>query len=220
MHWFPCYSSDFIGATVGLSCLERSIYALMIILYYEVGPYSTSSVRVYRTVGCESDEQKRAVDYLLKTYFVLRDDGWYQEKAERVKVKQAVFSQKQRDRVNKRWGNRDTTVLPRYNPGNTILEPEPELNLKSNTLSSNLDAAREILQYLNQKLGKNFRPVKSNLGLIEARLKEKVTPQEVMAVIDAKIKEWKYDDTMSEYLRPLTLFNASKFHQYLGELPL
>ena len=91
LHWFPFYSSDFIGATVGLSCLERSLYALMIPLYYEVGPFPAERVRVYRVVGCESDEQKRAVDYLLGQFFVLRDDGWYQPKAERVKADSATF---------------------------------------------------------------------------------------------------------------------------------
>jgi len=76
MHWFPFYSSDFIGATVGLSCLERSLYALMIPLYYEVGPFPVDPVRTYRIIGCESDEQKRAVDALLREFFVLKDDGW------------------------------------------------------------------------------------------------------------------------------------------------
>lgn len=94
MHWFPFYSSDFIGATVGLSCLERSLYALMLPLYYEVGPFPTDPVRVYRVIGCESDEQKRAVDYLLGQFFVLREDGWYQPKAERVKAESAAFHEK------------------------------------------------------------------------------------------------------------------------------
>jgi uncharacterized protein YdaU (DUF1376 family) len=72
--WFPFYSSDFIGATVGLSCLERALLALMLPLYYEVGPFPPDKVRVYRIIGCESDEQKRAVDYLLGHFFVLKDD--------------------------------------------------------------------------------------------------------------------------------------------------
>ena len=86
MHWFPFYSSDFIGATVGLSCLERSLYALMLPLYYEVGPFPPEPVRTYRIIGCESDEQKRAVDFLLANFFILREDGWYQERAEKEKA--------------------------------------------------------------------------------------------------------------------------------------
>jgi uncharacterized protein YdaU (DUF1376 family) len=80
MHWFPFYSSDFLGATIGLSCLERAIYALMIPLYFEVGPFPKDVERVYRIVGCESDAEKRAVNTLLKMYFVEMDDGWYQER--------------------------------------------------------------------------------------------------------------------------------------------
>jgi uncharacterized protein YdaU (DUF1376 family) len=96
--WFPFYSSDFIGATVGLSCQERSIYCLMLPLYYEIGPFPVDRVRVYRIVGCESDEQKRTVDFLLERFFVLLEDGWYQERAEAEKVKMAQQHQAATDR--------------------------------------------------------------------------------------------------------------------------
>lgn len=61
----------------------------MIPLYYEVGPFPPEPIRVYRVVGCESDEQKRAVDYLLGKFFVLLEDGWYQPRAETVKAQSA-----------------------------------------------------------------------------------------------------------------------------------
>ena len=89
MHWFPLYPSDFIGATVGLSCQEVSVYSWMLTLYYELGPFPIERVRTYRIVRCESDEQKRTVDYILGRFFVMRDDGWYQERAEQERVKQA-----------------------------------------------------------------------------------------------------------------------------------
>lgn len=125
MHWFPFYSSDFIGATVGLSCLERSLLALMLPLYYEVGPFPVEKVRVYRIVGCESDEQKRAVDFLLHSYFVLRDDGWYQPRAEREKVKWAQISETARAKANKRWHGapHDAAALPRHSGGNAVAMP-------------------------------------------------------------------------------------------------
>ncbi len=78
MKWFPFYSSDFIGATVGLSCTERSLYALMLPLYYEVGPFPADSARTYQIIGCESDEQRRIVNDLLQKFFVLCEDGWHQ----------------------------------------------------------------------------------------------------------------------------------------------
>jgi len=85
MQWFPFFSSDFLGATIGLSHAERGCYALMLVMYYEMrAPYPADPTRTYRILGCESDEQKRVVDYVLSEFFVLRDDGWYQPKAEKV----------------------------------------------------------------------------------------------------------------------------------------
>ena len=125
MHWFPFYSSDFLGATVGLSCLERGLYALMIPLYYEVGPFPVDPVRTYRIVGCESDEQKRAVDFLLGQFFVLRDDGWYQERAEREKVKTAQVSETARRKAQKRWtaALHDAAALPQHSRGSAVAMP-------------------------------------------------------------------------------------------------
>lgn len=125
MNWFPFYASDFIGATVGLSCLERAIYALMIPLYYESGPFPRDRVRVYRMIGCESDEQKRAVDFLLGRYFVEMEDGFYQERAEKEKAKQAEISERARQKVMRRWKT-DTAVLPQYSRSNTaVIPPTP-----------------------------------------------------------------------------------------------
>lgn len=78
--------------------------------------------------------------------------------------------------------------------------------------------AAEILSHLNQKAGKGFKAVKSNVGLIAARLKEGATVEECKSVVDVKVADWANDPKMRMYLRPETLFNASKFAQYSGEL--
>ncbi len=80
--------------------------------------------------------------------------------------------------------------------------------------------AAEILDYLNQKTGKAFKAVTSNVTLIVARLKEGATVDECRAVVDAKVAEWSADPKMRGYLRPETLFNATKFAQYSGELAI
>lgn len=80
-----------------------------------------------------------------------------------------------------------------------------------------LDQSKEILEYLNRNTGKAYRPVASNLKLIQARLKSGVTPLQMREVIYAKCSQWGKDERMMEYLRPATLFNATKFEQYLGE---
>jgi uncharacterized phage protein (TIGR02220 family) len=86
----------------------------------------------------------------------------------------------------------------------------------SKPLSGKPDALA-ILDYLNTKAGRNYKPVKANLALIAARLGE-ATPDECRAVVDAKVAEWKHDPKMCSYLRPETLFGAIKFAGYLGQL--
>lgn len=78
--------------------------------------------------------------------------------------------------------------------------------------------AEAILAYLNKKALRAYKPVKANIGLIVARLKEGATPDELRAVIDSKVQAWLSDPKMNQYLRPETLFNASKFANYVGEL--
>lgn len=88
----------------------------------------------------------------------------------------------------------------------------------SKALSSKPDAIA-ILDYLNEKTGRSYKPVNANVSLIAARLNES-SIDECRAVIDAKVSAWQRDDKMREYLRPATLFNATKFANYVGELGL
>ncbi|HSW68857.1 MAG TPA: conserved phage C-terminal domain-containing protein [Gammaproteobacteria bacterium] len=78
--------------------------------------------------------------------------------------------------------------------------------------------AVEVLQFLNEKTGRAYRPVEANLKLIIARLKSGATPTECYQVIAKKSREWGGHKDMDQYLRPATLFNATKFEQYVGEL--
>lgn len=79
------------------------------------------------------------------------------------------------------------------------------------------DIALEILGYLNNKCGKKFQPVKSNINLINQRLKEGYSKDDCLWVIDEKTNEWLNDSKFNKYLRPATLFNAEKFNSYIGE---
>lgn len=84
------------------------------------------------------------------------------------------------------------------------------------TLSGEPDAI-EILNHLNEKTGRSYKPVEANIRLIVARLNES-SIEECKAVIDVKVEEWLENATMSQYLRPETLFGATKFAQYVGQL--
>lgn len=76
-----------------------------------------------------------------------------------------------------------------------------------------------VLDFLNHKTGRHYQPVEANLAMIQARLKGGATEDQLRAVIGRKAAEWAADEKMAGYLRPATLFNATKFAQYQGELP-
>ncbi len=110
-----------------------------------------------------------------------------------------------------------------------ILNPNPNPNpnpsiLKSDWKKSQSDGAngfrkeaKEILDFLNAKTGRSYRFVEANVGLIIARLKSGVTVANCRGVIARKCTQWQGDEKMEKYLRPATLFNKTKFEQYLGE---
>ena len=73
----------------------------------------------------------------------------------------------------------------------------------------------EIISYLNQVTGKNFKNVETHKKLIRARWHEKATLDDFKKVIDNKSSEW-LGTEMAKYLQPSTLF-GNKFDQYLNQ---
>ena len=77
----------------------------------------------------------------------------------------------------------------------------------------------EIVSYLNEKTGKNFRSNKADtIKTITARLNEGYKIDDLKKAIDIKTSEWK-DTEYDKYLRPKTLF-GNKFEGYLNEKPI
>lgn len=97
------------------------------------------------------------------------------------------------------------------------IAPQPKGN-GSQENAGRREAAKRILAFLNEQAKKNFHETDANLKIIEARLKE-YTEQQLRGVIVDRVDEWASDEKMSEYLRPATLFNATKCAQYIGQLP-
>lgn len=80
------------------------------------------------------------------------------------------------------------------------------------------DVFREVIDYLNQRTGKHFRPEnKTTRRHINARIKDGYSLEDLKRVIDLKAGEWMGTE-MEKYLRPETLF-AGKFEGYLNSCP-
>lgn len=86
------------------------------------------------------------------------------------------------------------------------------LSNSNSIINNNKDIAISVLEYLNEQAGTHFKPIESNLKFINARLKD-YTEEDLKAVVDKKVADWKGGE-MQMYLRPETLFNATKFETY------
>lgn len=104
------------------------------------------------------------------------------------------------------------------NKSYTLNENEQKIEIKNNEVKvvETNSVEKQIIDYLNEKAGTHFKYVDSNLKFIKARLKD-YSEDDLKAVIDKKVSDWK-NTNMQQYLRPETLFNATKFESYINGL--
>jgi uncharacterized phage protein (TIGR02220 family) len=88
----------------------------------------------------------------------------------------------------------------------------------NNTIYNNtkLNIFKEVISYLNDKANTKFKDGnKANQRIISGRLDEGHTLEDFKTVIDNMVAKWKGTE-WEQYLRPQTLFQASKFENYLN----
>jgi len=78
------------------------------------------------------------------------------------------------------------------------------------------ESVLEILSYLNECADKNYRPVRTNLIPIKARLLNGYSVADCKKAIDNMVREWKGNSQWDRFLRPITLFSEKKFDGYLN----
>ena len=82
---------------------------------------------------------------------------------------------------------------------------------------------KEVIDYLNKKTGKRFKPnADGNKRVIDPRLKDGYTVDDLKHIIDVKYAQWhgitfQNGQPGDNYLRPETLFRVSKIEGYLNE---
>lgn len=97
------------------------------------------------------------------------------------------------------------------------IEPQKEKE-KSCAKKEKEMQALEVLEHLNKMAGKRYTATKTNLNFITARLGEGNSVIDLKRVIELKTHEWSKDPKMNTYLRPETLFNATKFQTYIQQV--
>jgi len=159
------------------------------------------------------------VSNVLKEFFILKEDGWHQARCDMEirEYKAKVDIARSNGKLGGRPKKTQSVILA--NPEITGSKTNQNQNQNQlNTLSGKPDPQEKkpslvVLEHLNLKSGRSFKPVAANLKLIESRLKE-ASLAEVLAVIDRQAAKWGNDEKMAEYLRPATLFAARNFASY------
>ena len=82
------------------------------------------------------------------------------------------------------------------------------------------EATERVIAHLNAVCGTAYRPSSAkSRQLVGARLREGFSAEDCEQVIDNMAARWLGDERMRRYLRPETLFNATKFEGYLNAGP-
>lgn len=107
------------------------------------------------------------------------------------------------------------SVLPQSCPKQAVLNPDTGYLIPDTGILNPDSIYSQVLDYLNEKIGTNFKTVESNKKHIRARVNEGYYLEAFYTVIDKKVAEWTGTD-QQKYLRPETLF-GTKFDGYLNQ---
>lgn len=111
--------------------------------------------------------------------------------------------------------------IPSRTVENTALDTQEVQTIKTDIRKTDIDnnklsICKEILDYLNEKTGKNFKSTtKAHQKFIIARLNEGYKLEDFKYVVDVMYARWKFTD-YEQYLQPQTLF-GNKMDNYLNQ---
>jgi uncharacterized phage protein (TIGR02220 family) len=237
--WFKFYPGDYAADTRQLSQAEHGAYLLLMLDYYANGrpPPDDDSI-LMRVTLTDTLTEWRKTRKAVSRFFQIKDGSWHhpriegellkQKKATNARINAALRTNTKlgrstvtdtlTDTLTESVSDTITDTHTRSQKSEVREEDQKRLvGLKPNG-SDYLDEAKGVLRYLNKATGRSYRPVSTNLNLIVARLRSGVTAAQLKEVVFHKADQWGKDAKMMEYLRPATLFNATKCEQYLGEI--
>lgn len=106
MKFWPRYVGDFKKKTAALSLLEKGVYTeLLDFCYANESPLPAEASRIWSIVGAHTETEKRAVDVVLKMFFIKNGVGWENERAKEEIAKWHGKSAKAKASVETRWRN-------------------------------------------------------------------------------------------------------------------
>lgn len=192
-------------------CLEKCLAAFE--KFESPDPLSTSKKEEGRRLLKLEDG-----GWLVVTHDVYQEFGWSEEKKRQNRERVAAFRERRKQL---------STSVPECPPSSTPVHTGPP------TAPVNPPAVPEvppktpkpektppvdcitIFVELNDLTGSKFRPEGASLAMLVQRLAQPdVSCEGVLQMVRRQVKLWKDDPKMREFLRPTTLFNATKFNEY------
>lgn len=234
--WFPFYFADYESKTAHLSLAEHGAYLLLIGAYYKTGkPLPANAVQLQKICRAFAPDEVQALHSVLAQYFRLEGETYYHARCDEEIQKSNKISEVRSKVAHDRHANAPaiahanaSAIAPTITTTSTITStnhkedtlcpasrtPPPSVNHKAETKA----LAIKVIQFLNEKTGRNYNATGANLELLSARIRDGATERDLFQVIAKKTRDWRGDPKMEPFLRPKTLFNRTNFENYLGEL--
>ena len=233
--YMQLYVADYLADTYHLTTEEHGAYFLMLMNYWQTAK-PLKSERIASLVRMDK-ESFAEIEPTLKEFFTVNENGdWVHDRIQ-ADLKGALDkSVKATESAKKRWAKKALNNEPKKDGNaNASANVEETQSPKSRVNESKVNQTKEdtkdiiievveekslaekTIDYLNQQTGKGYQYADAHLKLINARIKDGATEEQLAYVIDVKVKEWVNNAEFKKYLRPSTLFAPSKFDTYLNQ---
>jgi len=131
VNYYEHHLGDYAEATAHLSFLEDAAYSRLIRKYYaSEKPIPADIAAAQRLVGARSKEERAAVETVLNEFFVLRDDGWHQDRCDAEIARYQDKQDKAKRSANARWNKpdahteRNANAMRTHSEGNALQTPD------------------------------------------------------------------------------------------------
>lgn len=142
--WWPRYVGDYRAKTARLSALEHGVYVLLLDEYYSVGePLPANAGDLQNICRCFAEHEQAAMHKVLHRFFILKEDGWHNERADQELQKRAKISEKRSNAAKIKHSNALQNACK--TPANA------DANADANAYTATATATVKLASYKNEK---------------------------------------------------------------------
>lgn len=136
LNYYEHHIGDYAQATLHLSFIEDAAFVRMLRKYYaDEKPLPADIAAVQRVLGARTQEEREAVETVLREFFVLEADGWHNKRCDEEIAKFRDKQEKAKRSANARWkpevesSERNADAMPtQCEPDANAMRPQCERN--------------------------------------------------------------------------------------------